>query len=154
MAVFNLLNLPAYLVVHGLLHELEAIEVLNLAACAKFCTGFAHGHIGIAAKTAFLHVAVANTNPGDDFVQLFGVSHSLGARAHVGFRDNFKQRRAGPVQVDAAHANEVFVQRFAGIFFKVGTHQSNRFFLAFQKKLDAAALHHRNFKLTDLVALG
>ena len=35
MAVFDLLDLPAHLVVDGLLHELEAVEVLDLAAGAQ-----------------------------------------------------------------------------------------------------------------------
>ena len=79
MAVFDLLDLPAHLVVDRLLHELETVQVFDLAPRAKLVAGLAHGHVGVAAEAAFLHVAVANTDPGDDFVQLFGVGHRLAA---------------------------------------------------------------------------
>jgi len=46
------------------------------------------------------------------------------------------------------------VQRLARVFFEVGTHQAHGFLLVAQEELDLAALHHRNFKLADLVALG
>jgi hypothetical protein len=46
------------------------------------------------------------------------------------------------------------MQRFARVFFEVGTHQAHGFLLVAQEELDLAALHHRNFKLADLVALG
>ena len=50
------------------------------------------------------------------------------------------------------------MQRLARVFFQMRTHQAHGFvhsFLAhFQKERHLAALHHRNFKLADLVALG
>ncbi len=46
------------------------------------------------------------------------------------------------------------MQAFARVFFQVGTHQAHCFHLIAQQKADGAALHHRNFKLADLVALG
>ena len=123
MAVFDLLDLPAHLVVNGLLHEAKAVQVLDFAPRAQRRAGLAHRHVGVATKAALLHVAVANANPGHDFVQLFGVGHGLGAGAHVGLGHDLQQRRAGAVQVDAGLADKVFVQRFAGVFFQVGTHQ-------------------------------
>ena len=124
-AVLNLLNLPAHLVVHGLLHKLEAVQVLDLAARAQRLAGLAHRDIGVAAKAAFLHVAVANTYPGDDLVQFFGVGHRLGGRTHVGLCDDFEQRCTGTVQVNSAHADEVFMQRLARVFFQMRAHQAN-----------------------------
>ena len=117
VAVFDLFDLPAHFVVDGLLHELEAVQVLDFASRAQWRAGLAHRHVGVAAKRAFLHVAVTNANPGDDFVQLFGISHGFFARTNVGLGHDFKQGRAGAVQVNAALPDEVFVQRFAGIFF-------------------------------------
>ena len=123
MAVFDLLDLPAHLVVNGLLHEAKAVQILDLTPGAQRRARLAHRHIGVATKAALLHVAVANANPGHDFVQLFGVGHGLGAGAHVGLGHDLQQRRAGAVQVDAGLANKVFVQRFAGVFLQVGAHQ-------------------------------
>jgi len=110
VAVFDLLDLPAHLVVNRLLHELEAVQVLDFAARAQRLAGLAHRHVGIAAEPAFLHVAVANANPGHDLVQFLGVGHGLGAGAHVGLGHDFQQRCASAVQVNAGLADEVFVQ--------------------------------------------
>ena len=87
-------------------------------------------------------------------MQLLGIGHGLARRAHVGLGDDFQKRRAGTVQVDAALADEVFVQRFARVFFEVGTHQAHALALVAQVELDHTALHHRDFELADLVALG
>ena len=89
VAVFNLLDLPTHFVVDGLLHELETVEVFDLTTRAEFSPRFAHRHIGIASERTFLHVAIANANPCDDFVQLFGVSHGFVAAAHVGLGHDF-----------------------------------------------------------------
>ena len=101
-----------------------------------------------------MHVAIANANPGHNFVQLFGIRYGLFAGANVGLGHNFQQRCACTIQVNAALANEVFVQRFARVFFQVRAHQANGFFLVAHKERHLTALHHGNFKLTDLIALG
>jgi hypothetical protein len=62
--------------------------------------GLAHETLASQRK-AFLHVAVADADPGDDLVQL-GVGHGFLAAAHVGLGHDLQQRRAGAVQVDAA----------------------------------------------------
>ena len=87
-------------------------------------------------------------------MQLFGVGHSLVAAAHIRLGDDFQQGRAGAVQVDTGLADEVFVQRFARIFFQMRAHQTHGLGLAIQKERHRTALHHRNLKLADLVALG
>ena len=154
VAVFELLDLPADFVINGLLHVAKRVQIFDLAARAQRLARLAHADVGIAAKRAFLHVAVANADPGDDFVQLFGVGHGLGTGAHVRLGDNFQQRRAGTVQVNARFVGEQVVDGFARIFFQVGAHQAHGFFLVAQIKADLAALHHGDFKLADLVALG
>ena len=70
VAVLDLLDLPAHFIVDGLLHELEAVQVLDLAPRAQCRAGLAHRHVGIAAEAAFLHVAVADADPRHDLVQL------------------------------------------------------------------------------------
>ena len=92
-------------------------------------------------------------------MQLFGVSHGLDAGAHVGLGDDFQQRRAGAVQVDAGLANEVFVQRLAGVFFQMRAHQAHGLFLGQagdfgHEEFDRTALHDRNLILANLVAFG
>ena len=154
VAVFDLLNLPAHFKVDGLLHELEAVQVLDFAARAQRRTGAAHRDIGVAAEAAFLHVAVADADPGDDLVQLLGVGHGLVAGADVGLGDDFEQRRARAVQVDARLTNEVFVQGLASVFFEVSAHQTHGFLFVAQEEFNLAPHHHGNFKLADLVALG
>jgi hypothetical protein len=82
-----------------------------------------HRHVGVATEAAFLHVAVANAYPLHQGVQRLGVGHGFRARTHVGLGDDFQQRRAGAVEVDAGTAVEILVQRLAGIFFEVGAGQ-------------------------------
>ena len=122
MTVFDLLDLPANFIVHGLLHELETVQVLDLASRAQGLAGLAHRYIGVAAERTLLHIAVANAYPGHDLVQLFGVGHGLLRGAHVGLGHNLQQRRARTVQVYAGLTDEVFVQGFARIFFQMGAH--------------------------------
>ena len=87
-------------------------------------------------------------------MQLFRVGHGLGAGAHVGLGHDLQQRRAGAVQVDAAHAVKLFVQALARVFLQVRAHQAHRLLLVAQEEAHLAALHHRDFELADLVALG
>jgi hypothetical protein len=46
--------------------------------------GLAHRHVGVAAEAAFLHVAVADADPGHDLVQLLGIGHGFGAERMSG----------------------------------------------------------------------
>jgi hypothetical protein len=86
-----------------------------------------------------------------------GVGHGFVAGAHVRLGDDFQQRRAGAVEVDAGLAVEILVQRLAGILFEVGAGQADVLFLlvpGLTRMAPAAALHHRDLELADLVALG
>jgi hypothetical protein len=123
-AVFDQLDLAAHFDVHGFFDEAEGVQVLDLAAGAEFLLADrTHRDVDVAAEGAFLHVAVADAQPHHQRVQGLGVGHRFGGAAHFRFGDDFEQRRAGAVQVDAAHARIVFVQRFAGVFFQVGAGQ-------------------------------
>jgi hypothetical protein len=53
-----------------------------------------------------------------------------------------------------ALADEVLVQALARVFFQVRAHQSHGLFLVAEEEAHLAALHHRDLKLADLVALG
>ncbi len=152
--VLEPVDLPLHLEIDGLLQEAKRVQVLHLAACAQACTRAAHRHVGIAAETALLHVAVAHVQPHHQRVQRLGVFDRLRAAAHVGFGDDLEQRRAGAVQVDAGGAGVVLVQRLAGVFFEVRAGQLHPVRLAGDEKIEVPALHHRNLVLADLVALG
>jgi hypothetical protein len=91
-------------------------------------------------------------------------SHGFRCRAtdaghtDIGLGNNFQQRRAGAVQIDARHAVEVLVQRLACIFLEVSARQPYRLQVGLTAfglydEAEAAALHYRNLVLADLVAL-
>jgi hypothetical protein len=83
-----------------------------------------------------------------------GVGDGLLGRAHVGLGDDLQQRRAGAVQVDARLAVEVLVQALAGVFLQVGAGELHHLLAVTDEERHAAALHHRDLELADLVALG
>ena len=88
-------------------------------------------------------------------MQCLRISNSLVGRMHHRFGNNFQQRGAGAIQVDAAHALEILVQRFARVFFEMGTRELNLYFAARRRNDgDLATLHDRDLELADLVALG
>jgi hypothetical protein len=52
-------------------------------------------------------------------MDLTHVGGRFGGAAHSGLGHDLEQRRAGTVQVDAARAMEVLVQRLAGVFLEM-----------------------------------
>ena len=128
-AIFQSVDLPLYFVVDGLLHEFERVEILDLATRAQFRTGMTHRHINVAAERAFLHVAVADTNPAHQRMQCFGVRYCFGSGAHIRLGNDLQQRRSGAIQVDAGHALMIFVQRLACIFLQMGAGDTHHFFI-------------------------
>ncbi|MNQ95074.1 hypothetical protein D3C85_1106170 [compost metagenome] len=83
------------------------------------------------------------------------VGHGFLGAAHVRLGNDFQQRCAGTVQVDAGGAAEFFVQALAGVFFQVRTgdaHALDRAVL--QGDIQVALADDRQFHLADLVALG
>jgi hypothetical protein len=153
-AVLDQVDLPLDLAVDRLLQELEAVQVLDLAARAVRRTRLAHRHVGVAAEAAFLHVAVADAQPHDQCVQCLRVLRSLDAGAHVRLGDDLEQRRAGAVEVDAGLPGVVLVQRLAGVLLEVGARQVDPVRRVANHELDRSTLHHRSFVLADLVPLG
>ncbi len=83
------------------------------------------------------------------------VGHGFLGAAHVRLGDDFQQRRAGTVQVDAGGPWEFFVQALAGIFFQVRAGHANTLDGAvFQRDVQVALADDRQLHLADLVALG
>ncbi len=159
-AVFDEFDLAAHLEFDGFFEEAKAVEVFDFAARAQGFAGAAHRDVGVAAKRPFLQIAVADVQPHDQRVQGAGVFGGFAGAAHVGLGDDFEQRRARAVEVDAAGgvARAVeqpgFVQRLARVLFEVGAGELQAVRFAVHQKLDHPALHHGNLVLADLVALG
>jgi hypothetical protein len=87
-------------------------------------------------------------------VQLLHIRHRLLGRTHVRLGDDFQQRRAGTVQVDAGPTVKILVQRLAGVFLQMGAGDADHLAGAVvQVDGQLAFLDHRQFVLADLVAL-
>ncbi len=83
------------------------------------------------------------------------VGHGFLGTAHVRLGDDFQQRGAGAVQVDAGGAAEVFVQALAGVFFQVRAGYPDALDGAvFQGDVQVALADDRQVHLADLVAFG
>ena len=115
--------------------------------------------VGVDPQAAFLHVAVGDAEVVQQQFQLGQIGLGLGRRAHVGLADDFQERRAGPVQVDAAVglAGHFVVHALAGVFFQVGADDADplgRKLALGIADLQPAVVAQRQVVLADLVALG
>ncbi len=106
--------------------NLKRVQVLDLGARAEFALPLrAHRNVGIAAERPFLHVAITDLEVADQRVDLLEVGDGLRRRAHIGLRNDFQQRRTGPIEVDAGQAVKILMQRLARIFFEMRTRQAD-----------------------------
>ena len=139
----------------ALLDESKRVQILDFGARAEFfLAAGAHRHIGIAAERTLLHVAVADLQVAHQRVDLFHVRHRLLGRAHVGLGDDFEQRRAGAIQVDAAGVGQALMQGLAGILLQMRASDADGLDGAvIEHDVELAALHHGQFVLADLIAL-
>ena len=92
-------------------------------------------------------------------LQLGEIGLGFGRRAHVGLADDFQQRRAGAVQVDAAVglAGQLVVHALAGVFFQMGADDADPLGLDPSlgiADLQPAVVAERQIVLADLIALG
>ena len=137
-----------------LFEEAEGVEVLDLAARAELVgTHRPDRHVGVAAEGAFLHVAVADADPLDERVECLRVGHGFRGGPHVGLGDDLQQRRPGAVEVDAAHAVEVLVERLAGVLLEVRAGQLDDLLDVADLDAHRAPDDDRQLVLADLVAL-
>ena len=133
--VLQLVELPFGLVLDGRADAAETVEVLDLhdagwRRCGRRRPRDMDVDVGVAAETAFLHVAVGDFDVAQQQSQFFEVGVSLVPELMSGLRDDFEQGCAGPVQVDlaVAAAARFVVQVFAGILFEVGPDDADLFF--------------------------
>ena len=139
-----------------LLNKFKGIQILQFGARAKLrLTEWPQRNIHIAAHGTLRHITIGHADIGDDAVNFFKVRDGLFGVANVRFRDDFEQRGTGPIQVDAAHALKVFVQRLASILFQVGSgHTDGEVGAILGGDIDAALADNREIHLGNLIALG
>ena len=88
-------------------------------------------------------------------MQLLHVRHRFLGRAQIRLGDDFQQRRAGTVEIDAGQPVKILVQRFAGVFLQMGAGDTDHLAgTVVQVDGQLALLDDRQFVLADLVALG
>src|SRR3546814_10647477 len=86
-------------------------------------------------------------------MQLLQIRDGVGGRADIRLGDDFDQRRAGTVEVDARLADMAFVHRLAGVFFHVRARDADALGLSVNFNVEMAFVNDRQFVLRDLVAL-
>src|SRR5450759_3920906 len=150
--------LPGDLELDGLLQEAERVQVLDLGAGAERLRALEpHADVGVAAQIALLHVAGGDLDELHHLLQLGQVGVRLVGAAHVGFADDFDERRAAAVQIDiggAAGILEAVVHALAGVVFHVDAGDADALGTAVHHDIHEAMLGHRLVVLGDLVALG
>ncbi|CRR45324.1 hypothetical protein PAERUG_E16_London_17_VIM_2_04_14_05465 [Pseudomonas aeruginosa] len=154
-AVLDQLDLALDLVVDRLLDEAEGVDVLDLGAGAEFGLALrSHRDVAVAAQRALGHVAVADAQVAHQGVDRLDVGHGFLGAADIRLGNDLQQRRAGAVQVDAAHALEVFVQALAGVLLQVRAGDADALAGAvFQGDVEVALADDGMVHLAGLVAL-
>ena len=106
---------------------MKRVHVLDLGLGAKLgLAALAHGHVGVHAHRALLHVAVGDAEGEPDSAQLLREAARLLGRADVGLAHELHERRAGAVEVDErvggageAALGAADVDHLAGVLFEV-----------------------------------
>lgn len=102
----------------GFLDAFEGIEVFDFDFGAEGGrTGWAEANVGIAAETAFFHVAVADGEIGHEEAEGGEIGVGLIWGEDFWGADNFEEGCAGAIQIDKRSTGDV--DKFAGVFFEV-----------------------------------
>ena len=146
------------LVLQCFLQVTEGVQVFYFDLGAEFFrSARAHAYVGIAAKRAFFHVAIADAGVKHDLAERGEVGIGLLGRAHVRFGDDFAEGRATAIVVDVrlgGGLRETFVEIFRCVFFQVKPRDANPFLGAANFDFQPATGSEGQFVLRDLVALG
>ena len=110
-------------------------------------------NVGVAAKAAFFHVAVADAEILENLPERPQISDGFRRGAQIGLADDFQEWHAGAIQVDQAGGTVGVVNIFAGVFLHMNPRQANAFFHAIHFDVDMTAGANRQFVLTDLITL-
>ena len=149
-------DLALDLVGDGPLDEPERVDVLDLRAGTEGPgTGRPHGHVGVAAEGAFLHVAVADAEPAHQGVDLPHAGRRLGRAVEGRLGHDLEERRPRPVEVDPAQLPEPLVHRSARVLLEVGADERDVAGGGVGRlDGDGPSRRDRILVLADLVALG
>jgi hypothetical protein len=151
-------DLPVDLVLDGLLHVAEGVQVLDLDLHPQCLgTGRPHRDVGVAAQTALFHIAVVDLDRHEDGAEPGEELRGIGGRPEVRLGDDFDQRHAAAVEVEVgagAGIGEPVVERLAGVLFHVDPGDPDAARAAAGLELHGAAGRQRPIVLGDLIALG
>ena len=142
------------LVLDGLAHVFERVDVLQFGLGAQLLGAVqSQGHVGVATKRSFFHVAVADAQGSHQGAQRAHVLGRFFRRANVGLAHDLDQRHARAVEVHETDAR-IVVDVLARVVLQVDAGQADAPWLASHAKLNRAAFAQRLFVLRDLKSLG
>ena len=99
------IDLPRDLILECAPDAADAVEILQLALGTEFLLAArADGDIDVATHLALFHVGIADAAVDQNLLERGEIGEGLLGRGHVGLADDFHQRRAGAIEVDAAGA--------------------------------------------------
>ena len=125
-AVLDQLDLAAHLEVDRLLHEAEAVEVLDLAARAELVApGRRTDTLASQRKLPSCMLPSQMPIQRTSAVQRLRVGDRLVGAAHVRLGHDLEQRRAGAIEIDAGHAVKVLVQALARVFLEMRARETH-----------------------------
>jgi len=102
----------------GFLDAFEGIEVFDFDFGAEGGrSGRAETNVGIAAETAFFHVAVADGEVGHEEAEGSEIGIGFIGGEDFGLADNFEEWGTGAIKIDEGGTGDV--DEFAGVFFEV-----------------------------------
>src|SRR5262249_56585049 len=132
----------------------KGVIVFNLALGADLARARRpHGHVGVAAEAAFLHVPVADLEVLEDGAQRPQVGARLGGAAQVGLAHDLEERDAAAVEVDQAATGVGVVNVLPGVLLHVDAGQAHTPRRAVDHDLEPAGRAHGLLVHADLVAL-
>ena len=101
----------------------EGIEVLELSLDAeRRCAGGPDRHVGVAAQTAFFHVAVVDPDGDQDLADAAERFGGVGRRPQIRLGHDLDQRHAAPVEVQVGPPRGIWqsvMQRLSGVLLHV-----------------------------------
>jgi len=155
LAVFHPVLLALDFVLQRALDVAEGVHVFKLRPRAEFLLPAGpDGHVGVAAEGAFFHVAVADFEIYQDFMQAPEVFRRLFRRTDIRFADNFDERHAGAVQIHVAYRIIVVMDQLARVFLHVNPGDADLPGPLARLDHDVPVLRQRIGVLRNLVALG
>ena len=152
LAVFKNVLLPGDLEFNRALHMAEGIEVLQFGAGAEgACAARTDRHVGVATKTPFLHVPVADPEVHHNCMERLEIGDGLLRAPHVRLGHDFDERHAGPVEIDETPVLHGGVDVLARVRLHVNAGDADAPRLSSDINVKVAVFAQGAFKLGNLV---